>query len=54
MVTEKLVKGKDLGEGKKEEDRWVRVWDSYDKLTDADEELINMATFNSSLIVGVV
>ncbi len=51
LVTEKLVKGKDLGEGNKEADKWVRAWKSFDEFMNSPEALVNKAAFYATIIV---
>jgi len=46
-VTEKLIPG---AEG--EEGTWVKAWKSFDDFTQADERLVNIASFNASLLAG--
>lgn len=52
VVTEKLVKGKDLGEGNKEPDSWVKAWSSFDDFISSDESLVNQASYNATLVIG--
>jgi hypothetical protein len=43
LITEKYVKGKDLGEGNKEPDlEWVNAWSSYSDFIKEDEDLVNI------------
>lgn len=50
LVTEKFVKGKDLGEGKKEADKWVKAWKNFDEFMNSPEALINKAAFYATII----
>lgn len=52
LIVEKKAKGKDLGEGKKEEDKWVRVWNTWEEYEAADEELINEVSYRASFLIG--
>jgi hypothetical protein len=53
LVTEKYIKGKDLGDGNKEPDPgWVKVWNNYEDFLASDEILINKSSFYTSLLVG--
>ncbi len=51
LVTEKYIKGKDLGEGNKEPDLgWNKAWDSYDTFLNEDEQIVNQVVWYASLI----
>jgi len=50
LVLEKLEKGKDLGKGNKEQDKWVKAFDKYDTFINQAEPLVNTAVYYVSLI----
>ena len=52
LSSEKLEKGKDLGEGNKEQDKWVKVWNNYDEFLNSEEELINLLAFRVTILTN--
>lgn len=52
FTTEKLVIGKDLGEGNKDPDTWVKVWTNIDEFYNADQDLVAYATTYSTLLIN--
>lgn len=50
LMSEKLVKGKDLGDGNKEANKWERIANSFEEFCDLEEDLINLLAVRTSLI----
>ncbi len=52
LMAEKLIKGKDLGEGKKESDKWVRVWSKYEEYENEQEDLIIECSYRAAFLIS--
>jgi len=50
LMSLKLIKGKDLGEENKEEDKWVKIASNFEEFCQLEEDLINLLAVRASLI----
>ena len=53
LTVEKLVKGKDLGEGNKEADSWIRVWNTWEEFENSEDAVINKASYYVTLMNNI-
>jgi len=53
LITYKKVIGKDLGEGNKEADTWIRLWNTWEEYKNASEALINKISYYAAFIIGI-
>lgn len=51
LITEKEIKGKDLGDGNKEANKWVRAWNSYEEFQNSPESVVNQVSYFAVIIV---
>lgn len=54
LIAEKLIKGKDLGEGKKEEDKYVKVWNTLEEFENDNENLLNKISYYTTMMGGTL
>ena len=52
LTAEKYDIGKDLGDGNKEEGKWIKVWNSFEEYQNAPEDLIIEISYRAAFLIS--